>query len=153
MNPDQYSEIKAWAADYPEGVDYVDFLTRNCTVGHWLAFCRVLWPRFVLERGCVLWDRVYEPAGFDAWYRHLDGDVRRVEATLNRLVVADIIDADETREDDDALEEIAETVGRAWRAALSSAYPDREFEVRVDDTDDGPVVSFVSVGVPGAGTG
>ncbi|KAB7850214.1 hypothetical protein [Streptomyces mobaraensis] len=145
MNPDQYPEIKAWAAGYTGNLDYLDFLTRNSTVGQWLAFCRVLWPRFVRERGCTLWDRAYDPENFEAWYHRLDGDTLRIEATLNRIVVADVVDTELTPEDDDALNEIAETIGRAWRAALSQAYPGEQFEVLVDDTDDGPVVSFAAV--------
>ncbi len=142
MNPADHPEIKSWAEDFSGEVDYVDFLARNSTVGQWLSMCHVLWPGFVMERGCVLWERAYDPEGFDVWYRQLNGDVRRIESVINRLVLRDVIDCGDAPEDDAALRDIAETVGKSWKSALSAAYPDRIFEVAVGDTEDGPVVSF-----------
>ncbi|MEV6674989.1 hypothetical protein [Streptomyces sp. NPDC051162] len=144
MDPAEYSEIKSWAEGFSGEVDYVDFLTKSSTLGEWLAMSHVLWPRFVVHRGCVLWERAYDPDGFDAWYRHFDGDARSIEPMINRLVLGDVIDCGGSPEDHAALKDIADTVGNAWCAALSTAYPDRTFDVIVDDTDDGPVVSFAA---------
>ncbi|MEU5418964.1 hypothetical protein ACH4UT_31890 [Streptomyces sp. NPDC020799] len=144
MDPAECSEIRSWVESFSGEVDYVDFLTKNSTVGEWLAMCHVLWPRFAVRRGCILWERAYDPDGFDAWYRHFEGDPRSIESMINRLVLGDVIDCSDSPENDAALKDIAETIGNVWRAALSTAYPERAFDVIVDDTADGPVVSFAA---------
>ncbi|SEC17576.1 hypothetical protein SAMN05216483_1208 [Streptomyces sp. 2131.1] len=41
--------------------DYLDLLSRSAGPAEWIALSRVFLPRFVEVRGCVLWDRSYEP--------------------------------------------------------------------------------------------
>ncbi|MBZ4318134.1 hypothetical protein [Streptomyces huiliensis] len=142
--PDGHPEIGRWIADWSGTPDHVDFLAYHTTAGQWLAFSRVVRPEFVRARGCVIWERAYEPDGFEEWFRHLDGDVVRVEAMLNRFVAGDHVTVDDTAEGNAVLREVADTVAMCWEAALRTACPGRRFDVRVRDTDDGPVVGFTS---------
>ncbi|MEV4744341.1 hypothetical protein [Streptomyces sp. NPDC049555] len=140
----EYPEIKTWADGFTGDLDHVDFLTQHATPAVWLAMSRVFWPRFVEAGECVLWERAYSRESFEEWHRVLGGDARRIEATLNRLVLLDVIPEEDTAECDTALLEVAGILARTWRAALDAAFPGRPFTVRVDDSDDGPVVCFVS---------
>jgi hypothetical protein len=146
MNPEEYPDIKGWIDGFGGKSDYVDYLTAQAPLGHWLAFSRMFWPQFMSVRGCILWDRVYEPNNFDHWYSELAGDATRIEATLNRLIVVNIIPAEESQTDDSALREIARVIRNCWEAALSAAYPEHTFDVCVADTEDGPVISFITTG-------
>ncbi|WP_367136264.1 MULTISPECIES: barstar family protein [Streptomyces] len=151
MHPDEYPEIKSWIDSYTGDLDFVGFLRRKCTVGTWLAFVHLMNPEFVEMRGCVLRKRSYMPGSFDDWYRQLAGDVGRIEAVLNRFVVGYAIDCGDTAEDEEALRDIARAVARSWGAALGRAFPQKRFDVRVLDTDDGPTVVFGQVpSVPAA---
>ncbi|WP_424887551.1 barstar family protein [Streptomyces sp. XH2] len=145
MHPDEYPEIKSWIDSYTGDLDAVDFLARHCTAGMWLALVHFMNPEFVEVRGCVLRKRSYAPGSFDDWYRQLNGDVRSIEAVLNRFVVGYAIDCGDTAEEEEALGDIARAVARSWEAALGRAFPQRRFDVRVLDTDDGPTVVFGQV--------
>lgn len=142
MNPNEYPEIKTWIGSYTGDLDSVDFLTQNCSLGMWLAFSHMMNPEFVEVRGCVLLKRSYGPANFEDWYEHLNGDVQRIEAVLNRFVVGYAIDCGDTPEDEEALADIAQAVATSWDGALARTFPSRRFNVRVVDTDDGPTVVF-----------
>ncbi|WP_171161684.1 hypothetical protein [Streptomyces sp. I05A-00742] len=143
--PDGHPEIRRWIDDWSGTPDHVDFLDFHTTAGQWLAFSRLLRPEFVPVRGCVIWERAYNPRVFDEWFRHLDGDVVGVEAVLNRFVTGDHVTVDDTPEGDTVLREVAGTVAMCWDAALRNAFPRQEFAVRVQDTDDGPVAGFTSI--------
>ncbi|WP_063804338.1 hypothetical protein [Streptomyces roseifaciens] len=154
LRPDEHPEIRSWIDGYTGGgLDSVDFLTQNCTPGMWLAFAHLMNPEFVEVRGCVLRKRSYAPDNFDDWYRHLGGDVRGIEAVLNRFVVGDAVDCGnggnggnggdaDTADEEEVLGYIARAIAHSWEAALARAFPAKRFDVRVVDTDDGPVVMF-----------
>ncbi|MEU5642420.1 hypothetical protein [Streptomyces milbemycinicus] len=142
MNPDEHPEIRSWIDSYTGDLDFVDFLTQNCSVGMWLAFSHLVCPKFVEVQGCILWERKYDPENFQTWHRHLDGNIYKIETIINRLVVGDIVQCDDTPEDLRALSDIARAVADCWKATLARAFPSSSFDVLVLDTEDGPTITF-----------
>ncbi|MDI3423555.1 hypothetical protein [Streptomyces luteolus] len=145
MDPAAYPEVKSWIEEHSGSLDSVDFLTRNASLGTWLAIYHVIWPDFVEVEGCVLWRRSYEVSNFREWFRRFEGDVPAVEATLNRLILGDIIENDDLPEDRAVLMELAEMTAKSWGIALRESFPSKSFEVGCANTEDGPVVWFHSV--------
>ncbi|MFE5680215.1 hypothetical protein ACFQ7B_35255 [Streptomyces erythrochromogenes] len=143
-DPTEYSKIKTWVDEWGGDLDYVDYVKGNGDLALLAAFSRIFWPRFVEVQGCVLWDRVYEKSNFADWYENCSGDIRRIEMTLNRLRVWQLVDSRDVEEDSQALKFAAERIARAWRAALYAEFPGRSFVVGVDDSEDGPIVTFAS---------
>ncbi|MEU1374207.1 hypothetical protein ABZ442_11120 [Streptomyces triculaminicus] len=141
-DPVDYPKIKSWVDEWGGEVDYVDFVKFNGDLAVLVAFSRILWPRFVEVEGCVLWDRVYEESNFNLWRESLSGDISRIEATLNQVRIWQIVESDEG--DQEALNFIAACVVKSWRASLSADFPEREFEVLVVESEDGPIVTFSS---------
>ncbi|ARZ70186.1 hypothetical protein M1P56_04900 [Streptomyces sp. HU2014] len=111
----------------------------------WLAFSHMMNPEFVEVRGAVIRRRSYHPDRFEEWHRKLGGDVRRIESVLNRFVPGYEIECGDSAEDEAALGDVARAVAYSWEAALARAFPERRFEVRVVETDDGPTVVFHQV--------
>lgn len=144
MDPDRHPDIAAWAADHSGSLDHVDFLTHHATVAEWLAICHVLWPDVIEVQGCFVRKRSFGEADFEGWREELRGDIPKIEATVNRLVLADVIDCGTSAADEKALKDIARTIARSWRVALQQTFPEREFTVVSRDTDDGPAVTFFS---------
>jgi hypothetical protein len=145
MDPNEYSEIKSWAQGFDGDLDSFDFLARRCSLGEWLAISRIFRPHFIEVGDCILWDRVYDAENFQTWHSHLAGDLTRIEATLNQLLVWQLIDVQESAEDDRAAMEIAQSIAKCWYSALKGSFPDREFKVTAHSTEDGPIVSFITV--------
>ncbi|MET9698578.1 hypothetical protein ABZY31_16845 [Streptomyces sp. NPDC006529] len=143
-DPTEYPKIKSWADEWGGGLDYVDYVKGNGDLALLAAFSRIFWPRFVEVQGCVLWDRVYEESNFALWRENLSGDVRRLEATLNRVRVWQLVESRDVDEDVRALNYVAESIARAWRAALCVEFPGRAFDVGVVHSEDGPIVTFSS---------
>ncbi|GLF92886.1 hypothetical protein [Streptomyces yaizuensis] len=145
MNPNEFTPIKEWRESFTgDGLDHVDFLTDRTGVAEWLALSRVFRPQFVQRRGCVLWQRAAGDDLVDTWFEQFGGDIRAVEAFLNRLVLADVIRCDIDEETDAALTAIGNAIRAMWSCALAEAFPEESFDVWVKETDDGPVVSFAS---------
>jgi hypothetical protein len=92
----------------------------------------------------VLWDRVYEPANFRTWQGQLRGDATAVEATLNQFRLWQYIDIPEDRESEAGALALAEEIAGSWRWCLRERFPDRAFDVAASESEDGPVVSFVT---------
>ncbi|WP_326590782.1 hypothetical protein [Streptomyces sp. NBC_01294] len=143
-DPTEYSKIKTWVDEWGGDLDYVDYVKGNGDLALLAAFSLVFWPRFVEVQGCVLWDRVYEKSNFADWYENCSGDTRKIEMTLNRLRVWQLVESRDVEEDSQALKFAAERIARAWRAALYVEFPGRDFVVGVDDSEDGPIVTFAS---------
>ncbi|MGY0231453.1 hypothetical protein [Longispora urticae] len=142
--PQEYPKIQAWKEEWGGEVDYVDYIKQNADLAMLSAFSRILWPRFLEVEGCVLWDRAYEDSNFALWRETLDGDIRKIETTLNQLRVWQLVASDDVEEDWRALEFIAACVAKSWTAALGAQFPGRAFDVRLVETEDGPVVTFSS---------
>ncbi|WP_406131654.1 hypothetical protein [Streptomyces sp. NBC_00989] len=143
-DPMDYPGIKSWVEEWGGGVDYLDYVKGHGDLGMMVAFSRIFWPRFIEVEGCVLWDRAYEESNFKAWRESLSGDIRKIEATLNRLRVWQIVDSDDVEEDWRAQDFFAACVAKTWGAALSAEFPHRNFDVRVIGSEDGPIVTFSS---------
>ncbi|MFJ4780669.1 hypothetical protein [Streptomyces sp. NPDC088762] len=143
-DPMEYPGIKSWADEWGGGVDYVDYVKSNGDLAMLVALSRLLWPRFVEVQGCVLWDRAYEEPNFELWHDSLSGDTRKIEATLNQLRVWQIVESEDVEEDWQALKFAADCIVKTWRAALRAEFPERNFDVRVIDSEDGPIVTFSS---------
>lgn len=111
----------------------------------WAALARVFIPRFVEIESCVLWDRVYDPANFRIWQDQLQGDATSIEATLNEFRLWEYVDIPEDSESEACGLALAEEIAVSWRRCLSETFPDRAFAVVASATEDGPVVSFVTI--------
>lgn len=129
--------------------DYLDFLSQSAGPAEWIALSRVFLPRFVEVRGCVLWDRSYEPGNFQLWYDELKGDTTSIEAKLNEFRLWMYVDFDDDPASRANALDLAREIARAWRLSLGDAFPGRAFDVRAAETVDGPVVRFTSL--PGTG--
>jgi hypothetical protein len=125
--------------------DYLDLLSLHVGFDEWAAFARVFMPRFVEVSGCVLWDRVYEPANFRTWQEQLKGDATSIEAMLNQFRLWLHIDIPEDPESEAGALALAEDIAVSWHRSLTDAFPDRTFDVAATNSEDGPVVSFVTV--------
>lgn len=137
--------IRAWVEASGGEADYLDYLSQSAGPAEWIALSRVFLPRFVEVRGCVLWDRSYDPANFDLWHRRLEGDAVSVEAMLNQFRLWMYLDIGEDTESRSNALALAQEIARAWRLSLGEAFPQKAFDVRATDTVDGPVVSFTSL--------
>ncbi|MEU9101805.1 hypothetical protein [Streptomyces sp. NPDC048361] len=135
-------DVEEWVQAFGGGLDYLDYLAQHAGLGEWAAFARVLMPRFVEVEGCVLWDRAYDPANFRGWKEQLQGDVSRIEATLNQFRLWQFIDLAEDPASEAGARELADRIALSWRRSLAAAFPQRAFEVVVSHSEDGPVVGF-----------
>ena len=145
MDPLRVRDVREWTQAVGDDTDYLDYLSQQVGLGEWAAFSRIFMPRFVEVEGCVLWDRVYEPHNFRTWHDQLQGDVTSIEATLNQFRLALHISIPEDAESEAAAYALAEEIALSWRRGLHEAFPERSFEVTASETEDGPVVSFVTI--------
>lgn len=145
MDPLRVRDVREWTQAVGDDTDYLDYLSQQVGLGEWAAFSRIFMPRFVEVEGCVLWDRVYEPHNFCIWYDQLQGDANSIEAALNQFRLALHINIPEDPESEAAAYALAEEIALSWRRGLRVAFPERSFEVTARETQDGPVVSFVTI--------
>ncbi|MEU9987748.1 hypothetical protein AB0E10_13240 [Streptomyces sp. NPDC048045] len=145
MDPLRVRDVREWTQAVGDDADYLDYLSQQVGLGEWAAFTRAFMPRFVEVEGCILWDRAYEPDNFRTWYDRLRGDTTSIEAMLNEFRLALYINIPEDPDSEAAASALAEEIAVSWRRCLRDAFPDRSFEVAASETEDGPVVSFVTV--------
>ncbi|GAA2412858.1 hypothetical protein GCM10010420_47850 [Streptomyces glaucosporus] len=140
-----HPEIKEWVEGFQGGVDYIDFVSSRVNLADWVAISRVFHPSFIEVEDCILWDRVYDPENFRAWKRELNGDATSIELVLNQLRLWQVIDFPEDELSQKISMEVAKEISFFWRSSLERGYPDRNFDVSVASTEDGPVVRFVTL--------
>jgi hypothetical protein len=145
MDPLRVRDVREWTQAVGDDADYLVFLSQQVGLGEWAAFARAFMPRFVEVEGCVLWDRVYEPSNFLTWQHRLRGDTTSIEATLNQFRLALYIGIPEDPDSEAAAYALAEEIALSWNRCLHDTFPDRSFEVAASETDEGPVVSFVTL--------
>ena len=110
---------------------------------------RLLWPRWVELRGCVLREEVADPEGVDRWLAQPEGSVQQTEWVLNHVHLYDVVEEGWGEPEelfDERLMDVAERLAAAWRASLREAFPGRAFAVYVATPaeDHGPTVYALS---------
>jgi len=123
-------------------------LDRPGGVGSALVVANFFHPRLIEIDGCVLLAENYDGDIFSRWREQLGTARARIEEMMNLVNIADLFinDSEATAEE---LDELARTVGRHWRSALSDQFPGREFTIGVTTSDvnpDGPEITFYSAG-------
>lgn len=144
MDPMNDPQIRKWTEASGGQADYLDFLSESIGLPEWIALSRVFLPRFIEVQGCILWERSYDPSNFETWYSSLNGDVTRIEATLNQFRLSLYLEfADDDISRSNALS-LAEDIATVWRLQLERTFPRKKFSVSARETEDGPVVGFIS---------
>ena len=143
FDPMQLRKATEWRASFQGAPRLLDYLGEEGGPTLALAFAALFWPTFVEVRGCVLLSDRYEDRNFEEWWQELAGDCRAIEAVANHLHLWDVFDPDDEHVPPEALNHLAEVLGRTWRCALAEQFPDRRFEVEVSDEpyDYGPTVT------------
>ncbi|MDF4252803.1 hypothetical protein [Streptomyces sp. WMMB303] len=127
-----------------DDLDFFDYAAYRLNLSDWAAVAKVFHPRFIEVSGCIIWERAYEEQNFSDWFEKLNGDATAVESTLNQLRLWQLVDSDTgSPVEMESEKQLAHEITFFWRAALESAYPDRDFDGGVVETDDGPVIRFV----------
>jgi hypothetical protein len=123
------------------------YVINHVSVPTALIVAEVLWPRFIVVRGCVIIQDRYAPDDLAAWWDATGGDIPAIEAGVNHVHVR--AEFQDRGDDDPELEAgrraLAQVIAATWRACLAEAFPERRFVVEAtDDPEAGPTVSFYS---------
>jgi hypothetical protein len=116
----------AWSAGWDRPPSLFDYLGVEGGATLPIAFTALFWPRLVEARGCVLLAEHHRAENLDHWWTELDGDIPRIEAVVNALPLADLLDPDIPFA---ALEHLTQVLQHTWTAALAVAFPDRVLTV------------------------
>jgi hypothetical protein len=101
-----------------------------------LAFGHLFWPVFVERRGCVLIEHRADDTAVARCIKDCDGDLQRVEATLNRVQIRNEMFTEDSPREDEVLMDVARLMERTWKAAVAEQFPGREFWIELVDADD-----------------
>jgi hypothetical protein len=91
---------------------------------------------FVERRGCVLIEHRADDATIARCIEDFDGDLQRVEATLNRVQIRNEMFTEDSPSEDEVLRDVARLMERTWRAAVAEQFPGRAFWIELVDADD-----------------
>lgn len=105
----------------------------------------LLWPDWVEVEGCILRRDVADVDNVRRWLSSDGGSPQRTEWALNHVHLYDEVEEgwEEPQELlDQRLQEVAERIAAAWRAALAATFPARPCHVEVvaPEEDHGPTV-------------
>jgi hypothetical protein len=135
-------EILEWTQSVQGDVDYLDYLSQHAGLADWVALARVFSPQFVEVRGCIIWDRSYDPENFSQWFQQLGSNTEAVEATLNQFRLWQYVDIADDEPSQNAAHELSQIIANSWRNSLERAFPHIRFTVSAYETEDGPTVGF-----------
>lgn len=142
MESEELPQVRAMLGD--GRFDPRGFMMATTTVAQAFVFLDLVWPDFVEYRGCIFLKWAFDQSNADTWFDEL-GDGRAVEGAVNHLHLWDVFSL-RGQEDYSAASALAGRLLQTWKAALTNAFPHREFDVILtDDPDDyGPTLSFRS---------
>lgn len=95
------------------------------------AWRGVLWPDFVEHDGCVFRGPLkdWDDQTYRNWMIQTDGDRRRVEAVMNHLHIADVLEAVVPSPSREVVLAFGRLMRDLWTQKLSRDFPDRTFIV------------------------
>lgn len=135
---DQFQE---WAENLePPGTPQLYLSTQVGLLGA-LVVARMMLPKLVEFRDCILLDDVAVPETVEQWIRVTDGDPRAIESALNRLHLRDVFDP-ESVADERGLNQLAEWMRSTWLLSAQSQFPSRRCVVSLVE-DYGPTLVMV----------
>jgi len=91
------------------------------------AYRRLFWPDFIEHDGCTF--LAFDEQRYQEWFRTLEGDRERIEATMNHRHILDSLPEDVQDPTRDLVLGFGRLLGETWSAKLLRDFPDREFVV------------------------
>jgi hypothetical protein len=91
------------------------------------AYRRLFWPDFIEHDGCTFLS--FDEQRYREWFRTLEGDRERIEATMNHRHILDSLPEDVQDPTRDLVLGFGRLLGETWRAKLLRDFPGREFIV------------------------
>ena len=150
IDPESMEEFVAWREPWisDQPLNLWDFMFHESSVALAAAHATLFWPTFHEIDGCVLLRGRGQQGRTETWMRSLGGDRSRVEAVINHIHMYSLFrEGTGANGADAAVKFIGEIMRRTWAAALSEAFPEREFVVDFGTDDDGsdPTITFWQV--------
>lgn len=107
-----------------------------------MSIGRFLLPDFIEFQDGVFLKSQFNEERFCEWIKKL-GDISKVEEMMNHIHVYDVFGYAKDATDEEFLQ-VAKLLQRSWAIALSTVFPNKKFEVTLQNSDQdyGPVVSF-----------
>lgn len=146
FNPMMLRDFEEFKADFgnPEfGVwDYLNY-RGNFEIA--AAFCNLFHPELVEVEGCILLAEQARRYNFVEWKQKLEGDRKRIEATINHVHVYDLfLNSNREGINSQTYEHIGQTLLKCWSCALREAFPDRhfKFDYASEPEEYGPTLTF-----------
>ena len=114
------------------GISVSDWITSIGNYDHFVVYSRLIWPEFIEFQ-----NRIYIADFFkeEQLERNIENCKSAYEAQCfqNCIDVADIFNSDQENYDEETVLYLAYTLKATWDAGLKLKYPDREFNVFIDN--------------------
>jgi len=135
-------KFRSWACSLAPPARPLAYMANHLSTTNASIFLDIVVPQFLVRDDCVLVEFLTSDKSFVQWKELHNGDVSRIERSVNRLILWSWFDFDNEIEER-AIESMAEKIAFSWRSCASAVFPDRNFEVSVAN-DYGPTVVLSS---------
>jgi len=110
-------------------------------LGRWRT---VLWPEFVEYKGCIFRGPLSDSAkkAYEDWMAQTGGDLLRVEAVMNHLHIADVLEGTVADPSHEAILTFGRLMRDLWTQKLSIDFPNRRLIVSFPEDYRDDVVDY-----------
>ena len=141
VHESEFPDYEDWRNGFETPLDVKSYLDVHLSVTTAFLFTRLLFPEFIIRRGCVLVAPLFNEGNFEKLWSG-GTDPARIEFLLNQLNLWDILSPD-TDAEYRAAEVIAGRMAEAWRLAAQQQIPDRDLFIDASERY-GPTVVLYS---------
>ncbi|MBB5213296.1 hypothetical protein [Microbulbifer hydrolyticus] len=135
-------ELSKWNSG--DGISLGNWITCIGRYDHFLGYLELVWPRFIVEDDTVFVDSLWDKSRFEylALNRPKKSDIQKC---LNIIDIAGLFLNAKEEVTDEFLLYLACAVRQAWEAKLKSDFPNRNFQVVMENFLEDPDDSELNV--------
>lgn len=137
---DLFPELAAW--NHGRGIEPRNWLHLYARSDITTALCMLIWPNFVVFQGCIFRED-FSKAFFEERKKTPNVSQQQLEESVNIVVLEDLLASEKWTPTVEARSVyLVRAFAAAHRAKLEQDFPDRTFEVSVQDSLEGGDISF-----------
>lgn len=145
VNLDQISKYSNWKDrwDNQKAISILDYISFNIHPDDVIIISRLLFPKFIEIKNCILYSEKYDQNNFEDWCRELNNDSVAIEKVINHIHMYDLFAHTNETIKDSSFKEIGKLLQFSWALYLRSEFPSKRIIVDYFDNekDYGPTIT------------
>ncbi|PQA53421.1 hypothetical protein [Siphonobacter curvatus] len=144
LNKDLLEDYSAFSS-VNENWSILSYLNYKYDLNSALAFSKLFFPDFIINKGCIIIDFLYSSKNLDEWYEEFNGNVSLTEKMCNLYEIKDFFHINSEDESEEKIKEFGGILQSAWKLNVAKLFPEINVIIDLIDRDESYYITLYTV--------